>query len=77
MPVGDDPLGGAFSNAPQTQYNYGRLLTARAHSVDAVLYWNVPNGLQATVTGFENPMECIYDRGASCWVANSGGNISV
>ncbi len=40
------------------------------------LYWNVPNGLQATVTGFENPAECIYDRGASAWIANSGGNQS-
>jgi Big-like domain-containing protein len=40
------------------------------------LYWNVPNGLQATVTGFENPKGCIYDRGSSIWVANSGGNSS-
>ncbi len=38
------------------------------------LYWDRPNGLQATVTGFENPKECIYDRGASIWTANSGGN---
>jgi len=38
------------------------------------LWWDVPNGLQASVTGFENPAECIYDRGASIWVANSGGN---
>ena len=38
------------------------------------LYWSRPNGLQATITGFENPMECIYDRGASIWTANSGGN---
>jgi DNA-binding beta-propeller fold protein YncE len=38
------------------------------------LYWSTPNGLQASITGFENPMECIYDRGASIWTANSGGN---
>ena len=37
------------------------------------LYWNRPNGLQATVTGFENPKGCIYDRGATAWIANSGG----
>ncbi len=40
------------------------------------LYWSRPNGLQATITGFENPKECIYDRGVSIWVANSGGNKS-
>jgi YVTN family beta-propeller protein len=38
------------------------------------LYWNVPNGLQATLTGFKNPKGLIYDRNASVWVANSGGS---
>mgnify|MGYP003573393324 FL=1 len=38
------------------------------------VYWNVPNGLQANVTGFRNPQGLIFDYGASAWVANSGGN---
>ncbi len=38
------------------------------------LWWNVPNSLQANITGFKNPKECIFDLGISCWVANSGGN---
>jgi YVTN family beta-propeller protein len=40
------------------------------------LWWDVAAGLQANITGFENPRECIYDRGATAWVANSGGNQS-
>jgi len=40
------------------------------------VYWNVPNGLQANVTGFKNPQGCIFDYNASAWVANSGGNSS-
>ena len=38
------------------------------------VYWNVPNGLQANVTGFMNPEGCIFDYNASAWVANSGGS---
>jgi len=38
------------------------------------VYWNVPNGLQANVTGFMNPEGCVFDYNASAWVANSGGN---
>lgn len=38
------------------------------------LWWSRPNGLQADITGFKNPKGCIYDWGANCWVANSGGN---
>lgn len=38
------------------------------------VYWNVPNGLQANVTGFKNPKGIVYDYGSSAWVANSGGN---
>jgi len=38
------------------------------------LYWSRPNGLQANITGFKNPKGLIYDRGASAYIANSGGN---
>jgi YVTN family beta-propeller protein len=38
------------------------------------LYWNVPNGLQANITGFKNPKGLAFDNGASVWVANSGGD---
>lgn len=38
------------------------------------LYWVVPNGLQANITGFKNPKGCAFDYGASAWIANSGGN---
>lgn len=37
------------------------------------LYWDVPNGLQANITGFKNPQGLIFDYGVSAWVANSGG----
>jgi hypothetical protein len=38
------------------------------------LYWNVPNGLQANITGFKNPKGLAFDNNASVWVANSGGD---
>jgi hypothetical protein len=38
------------------------------------LYWNVPNGLQANITGFKNPKGIAFDNNISVWVANSGGD---
>jgi YVTN family beta-propeller protein len=38
------------------------------------LYWNVPNGLQANITGFKNPKGLAFDNGVSVWVANSGSD---
>lgn len=38
------------------------------------LWWSAPNGLQANITGFKNPDGAMYDRGISCWIANSGGD---
>jgi YVTN family beta-propeller protein len=37
------------------------------------MWWSRPNGLQANVTGFNNPKGCIYDWALSWWVANAGG----
>lgn len=38
------------------------------------LWWDVPNGLQANITGFKNPKGIIYDYGVSAWITNSGGD---
>lgn len=43
-------------------------------SGSVILYWNVPNGLQANITGFKNPKGIIYDYGISTWITNSGGD---
>jgi YVTN family beta-propeller protein len=37
------------------------------------MWWSQPNGLQATITGFQNPRGIIYDGGLSVWITNSGG----
>lgn len=38
------------------------------------LYWNSPNGLQANITGFKNPMGCAFDNNTSAWIANAGSD---
>lgn len=38
----NESLTGTFSNDPQTQYNYGRLVNGSQHAVRAQAYYNVP-----------------------------------
>jgi YVTN family beta-propeller protein len=57
---------------------YFAFITCQGGGVDedgsVAVWWDVPNGLQATVTGFKNPQGIIFDYGTNFWVADSGGD---
>lgn len=73
-------LSGSFVNNPQTQFNYGQLLTAVNHSVKGIGYWTLPTDPYAITLGaffnYESgrPLERLYrsDVGA----ASGGGGSS-
>lgn len=44
-------LAGAFTNDPQTQFIYGRLLTASEHSLRGFAFWDIPNDPNTTTLG--------------------------
>jgi len=75
--VGTNPFDVASTfNYPNV--GFFAFITCQGGGVDldgsVALYWSRYNGLQANVTGFKNPQGCMFDYGAACWVANSGGN---
>lgn len=39
----NEQLAGTFSNDPQTQYNFGQLVNAPLHSVNGLVFWDIPN----------------------------------
>ncbi len=69
-------LAGTFSNAPQTQYNYGQLLTARTHAVNAYGFWRLPTDPWTITLGFSLDYESGQPLERTYWTDNavtSGG----
>jgi outer membrane receptor protein involved in Fe transport len=62
-----------FMRDPQTQYVYGRLLTARMHQVVGYGYWDIPNDPWTTTLGFTVNYESGLPLERFYWDDNSGG----